>query len=460
MIHTSLQQAAQWMGTAWQGAAIEVHGATTDSRQVQPGQLFFALRGARTDGHDHLPQAAERGACAAVVEERRSGTNLPQLQVPNTELALADLARGWGRQLGTRFIGITGSNGKTSVKNILAHVLGQVAETQATPGNLNNEIGLPLTVLGISPSTRYAVLEMGCGKPGDIAYLARIVALDAALVNNVGPAHLERLGSIDGVAQEKSEIYLGLKPDGIGIVNADDAYRDFMLRRLSPHGALCFGIDQPAPVQARDIQIGETTRFTLVVPGGSATVHLHLPGLHQVRNALAASCIATALQVDLPTIRAGLESVRGTPGRLSAHSAPQGWTLFDDTYNANPGSVRAAIDFLVATPGPAWLVLGDMKELGTHEAELHREIGAYARARGIAQLFTTGPLAWHAAQAFGPDAQHFDTRDALAQRLATLLRPGVRALVKGSRSAGMEQVVGQVLATQEMTQAEAHAHVT
>jgi UDP-N-acetylmuramoyl-tripeptide--D-alanyl-D-alanine ligase len=450
MIRERLATAATWMGGVLDGADAPFAGVATDSRKAADEALFVALRGEHHDGHDHLGQAAREGAVAAVVDHRIDAAPLAQIVVADTRLALGDLARHWRQRLPARVVALTGSNGKTTVKTLLASILGGVGRTAATRGNLNNEIGLPLTVLSLDREVDYAVLEMGCGQPGDIEYLARIGQPHVALVNNAGPAHLERLGSVEGVAHAKAEIYAGLGADGTGVVNADDAFAPYFSQVLGARQQLRFGLTQPAAITARDLQLGASSRFVLVAPAGEVAVDLPLPGRHNVMNALAAATCAIALGAGLDAIGAGLQSAHGVSGRLTRHVATGGWTLFDDSYNANPASVMAGIATLVLGGGEAWLALGDMKELGPHESRLHAEVGQFARAQGVTRMFTVGPLSASAAEAFGAGARSFADRDALAQALAGELHAGVRVLVKGSRSSGMERVVDRVLAAHAM----------
>jgi UDP-N-acetylmuramoyl-tripeptide--D-alanyl-D-alanine ligase len=383
---------------------------------------------------------------------------LPQLVVADTLLALGELARWWRDRIGARIVAVTGSNGKTTLKNLCASILGRIGRSAATPGNLNNEIGLPLTVLGLAPEHAFAVLEMGAGKPGDIEYLARIARPDVAVVNNVGPAHLERLLDLDGVAQTKAEIYRSLEPQGVAVINADDAYAPMFRTVAAARRRIQFGFATDADVTARILRAGDPNRFLLVTPLGEAEVALPLPGRHNVMNALAAAAVATAFELAPDLIGRGLEAAPRMTGRLTEQRSSEGWVLFDDSYNANPGSVQAGIATLVQGGGEAWLALGDMAELGAARESLHRQVGEFARHAGVARLFTVGPLAALAAKAFGAGAQSFESREALAAALATNLRAGVRVLVKGSRSSGMERVVAAVLAAKGMAAAEGNSH--
>lgn len=446
MIRATLSEAASAMGGSLLGADAAFAGVSTDSRALPGGALFFALRGEHFDGHRFVDAAALRGAAAAVVEQPVAGATLPQIVVADTLAALAALAAHWRRRLPAKVVAVAGSNGKTTTRTLVQAVLAEAGRTGGTRGNLNNEVGLPLSVLALDPSMDYAVLEMGEGRPGDIAEIARIARPDVALVTNVGPAHLERLGSLEGVAQTLAGAYAELTIDGIGVVNADDAFAANFRGVLGPRARVEFGLEQPADVSARDIEAGETSTFTLLTPDGEVRLALPLPGRHNVMNALAAAACAHALGVGIGAIARGLAGAHGVAGRLTRHAAPADWVLFDDSYNANPASTMAGIATLAAQGGEAWVALGDMKELGPRGAELHAEVGRFARAQGIARLFTVGPLAAHAAAAFGAGAQAYADRESLATDLARALAPGVCVLVKGSRSSGMEAVVAAVLA--------------
>ena len=433
------------------GEDVTVDRILTDTRalaHVDPAQrarsLFVALRGANFDGHDHLQAAADAGIGAALVS-RVHGT-LPQVQVGDTQLALADLARGLQARRATRVVAITGSNGKTSVKTLALAIFEQAGRTYSTPGNRNNEIGLPLAVIDAPDDAEFAVYEMGAGAPGDIAYLTAIARPDVSVVNNIGPAHLERLGSLLGIADTKAAIYDALPEAGVAVVNADDAFATYFMERAANRRVIRFGLDGDADVTARDVQpVEEGSRFVLVTPAGEAAIELAMPGRHNVRNALAAASLALGAGVALATIARGLDAARPVAGRLVTHRLAGGSTLIDDSYNANPASLAAAIDTLAAQPGASWLVLGDMRELGPEGASLHAQAGERARAAGLARLYTLGPLSAAAARAFGADARHFDTHEALANALRTDLAPGVRVLVKGSRGSAMDRIVAALL---------------
>ncbi len=418
----------------------EITGVSIDTRKLQPGHLFVALKGEHVDGHDYLAQAAAHGAIAALVA-RQVDSALPQVLVDDTVVALGDLASAVRAQRGVRVIGITGSNGKTTVKTLVASILSRHGRTHVSAGNQNNELGLPLSLLAMPHDAEYAVLEMGAGKPGDIAYLAAIARPDIGLVTLIAPAHLERMGSIEGVAETKGALYQALPADGIAIINADDAFARFFGGLAGARTVLRFGLDQPADVGADIVeQRIDGSHFVLRTPLGDAGVDLPLSGRHNVANALAAAAVALALEVPLDTIVVGLEQVPGVAGRLRRVDCVGGWTVIDDSYNANPGSVAAAIDTLLLAAGERWLVLGDMAELGENARALHAGVGERARQRGVDRLFAVGPLGAATVEAFGAGGEHFDDKSALIAVLQAQLHPGVTCLVKGSRSAGMEQV--------------------
>ncbi|HJW04970.1 MAG TPA: UDP-N-acetylmuramoyl-tripeptide--D-alanyl-D-alanine ligase [Rhodanobacter sp.] len=436
-----LSAIALWTHGRLLGSDVEVTGVAIDTRKLKPGDLFVAIKGERADGHDYLTEAAARGAVAALVT-RKVDHPLPQLLVNSTELALGDLASAVRAQRNVRVVGITGSNGKTTVKTLVASILSRHGRTHVSAGNFNNELGLPLSLLAMPRDTEYAVFEMGAGKPGDIAYLAAIARPDIGLITLIAPAHLERMGSIEGVAETKGALYQALPADGIAIINADDAFASFFTGLAGARRVLRFGLDQPADVGADVIeQRVDGSRFVLSTPQGDAEVALPLPGRHNIANALAATAVALALEVPLATIVAGLEQVSGVAGRLRREVVAGGWTLIDDSYNANPGSMAAAIDTLLLAGGERWLVLGDMAELGPDARALHAGIGERARERGVERLFAVGPLGAATVEAFGAGGEHFDDKPALIAALQAQLHAGVTCLVKGSRSAGMEQVV-------------------
>jgi UDP-N-acetylmuramoyl-tripeptide--D-alanyl-D-alanine ligase len=436
-----LSTIAVWTHGKLYGSDVEVTGVAIDTRKLKSGDLFVAIRGERVDGHDYLAEAAARGAVAALVT-RKVDSELPQVLVDDAGLALGDLASAVRAQRDTRVVGITGSNGKTTVKTLVASILSRHGRTHVSTGNYNNELGLPLSLLAMPQDAEYAVFEMGAGKPGDIEYLAAIARPDIGLVTLIAPAHLERMGSIEGVAETKGALYQALPSDGIAIINADDGFASFFGGLAGARKRLRFGLDHAADVGADIVeQRVDGSRFVLSTPNGDAEVSLPLPGRHNIANALAAAGVALALEVPLDTIVAGLEEAVGVAGRLHREVTAGGWTLIDDSYNANPSSMAAAIDTLLLAAGERWLVLGDMAELGPDARALHAGIGARARERGVDRLFAVGPLGAATVEAFGAHGEHFTDKPALIAALQSQLHSGVTCLVKGSRSAGMEQVV-------------------
>lgn len=440
---------AHWAGGELQGDDAVVDAMTQDTRALQPGSLYVALRGERFDGHDFAYDAAMRGASAVLVEHAVK-VDLPQIVVGDSQLALARIAAGIHQDQSGKVVAITGSNGKTSVKTLLVAILQRAGVTYFNPGNRNNEIGLPLAVIDAPDDADFAVYEMGAGQPGDIAYLTDIVAPDVSLVNNVAAAHLERMGSLLGVAETKGAIYDALPASGTAVINADDAFAEYFAERVADRRILRFGLEASADVGARDIRADAAgSRFVLVTPQGEVPVELHLPGRHNVLNALAAASLALACDVSLATIAEGLAAAQPVAGRQIAHTLGNGAVLIDDSYNANPGSLAAAIDALATAGGEAWLVLGDMRELGADAEALHADAGSRARTAGIRRLYTLGPLSQHAAQAFGDGARHFDTHKTLVEALRADLHAGVRCLVKGSRGSAMDKIVTALLAEGE-----------
>jgi UDP-N-acetylmuramoyl-tripeptide--D-alanyl-D-alanine ligase len=436
-----LTDIASWVGGRLHGTGVFVESVSTDSRSLAPGALFVALKGERYDAHDFVATAREHGATAALVDHELA-IDLPQIVAADTLAALGDLARAVRAQRNARVIGITGSNGKTTVKTLTASILARHGRTHVNAGNFNNEIGLPLTLIAMPVDTEYAVLEMGAGKPGDIAYLARIARPDVGLVNNVAPAHLERLGSERGVAETKGAIYAALPANGVAIINADDAYADYFVELAKPRRVVRFGLTSGVDVSASTDASG---RITLKTPAGETSFALAQPGRHNVMNALAAASIAFALGVPLATIQAGLEAAPVVAGRLMRRAHASGAVLIDDSYNANPGSFAAAIATLAAEGGTTILVMGDMAELGADAERLHAETGALAKRSGIARLHAVGRLSRAAAEAFGAGATHHADQSALIAALRGELRSGVTALIKGSRSSAMDRVVSALL---------------
>jgi UDP-N-acetylmuramoyl-tripeptide--D-alanyl-D-alanine ligase len=441
-----LSQIAAWCEGRHLGDEVEIRSVGTDTRSTGAGALFVALRGERVDAHDLAGEAQARGASALLVQ-RAVDSSLPQVLCADTEQALGDLAAGMQKGRPAVVVALTGSNGKTSVKALAQGILSRAGRTYFNPGNRNNEIGLPLAVIDAPEDAQFAIYEMGAGKPGDIAYLASIAPPQVALVNNIAPAHIERMGNLLGIAETKGAIYEALSDDGVAVINADDAFAPFFEGIVRNRRVFRFGIDNDADVRAsRIVSDADGSRFLLTTPAGADEVSLPLPGRHNVMNALAASALALGAGAPFDAILAGLANAEPVKGRQIAHRLANGAVLVDDSYNANPGSVAAAIATLAQSGSDAWLVLGNMMELGDTAAELHAGIGAQARSAGIKRLWTVGELAREASRAFGDGARHFDRQDALIAALVGELHAGVRCLVKGSRPSAMDKVVEALLA--------------
>jgi len=452
----SLREAAAVLGAKPVGDNETFTGVSTDTRTLAPGDLFVALRGERFDGHAFLAQARAAGAIAAMVDERAGAVDImPTLTVDDTRLALGRLAADWRRRFTLPLIALTGSSGKTTVKEMVAAILRAAlagatatneADVLATRGNLNNDIGMPLTLLRIRPAHRYAVIEMGMNHAGEIGYLSRIAAPDVALITNAGTAHIEYLGSVEAIARAKGEIFEGLKHEGTAVIDADEPYADLWRELAGDRHRVEFGLEQKAPVSATYRQRGLASDLVIKTPGGAARAALRAPGVHNVRNALAAAAAAVALDVPLPAIAAGLERYSGIKGRLQAKPARRNATVIDDTYNANPESMRAAIAVLAQSPGTKLLVLGDMGELGPRAGELHAEIGKFAKEAGIGRLLTLGEHSAETARAFGSGARHYTRLEDLVAEIDSALGSDVTVLVKGSRFMKMERVVEALVA--------------
>lgn len=440
-MNTTLATAAGMMHGVLHGADRGFEGVSTDSRSIADGELFVALSGPNFDGRDFVSSAIERGAAAAVVASLVDD-DVAQITVDDTLAALGRLGSAWRDTQQATVVGITGSNGKTTLKELTAACLSQVAPTLATHGNLNNEIGLPLMLTRIEPEHRFAVLEMGANHAGEIGYLTSLAKPDVVAITNAAAAHLEGFGSIEGVATAKGEILDADKRPDIAILNADDEYFDYWKSRVEDTRVVSFGLDNPADIRASNIDTGTgSTAFTLQLPDTTIKVTMPLAGIHNVRNACAAAAIATALGLEPGAIKAGLESVAPVDGRLRQLKGSNGSSLYDDSYNANPLSVVAAAEFLVSLPGRNWFVLGDMFELGDDARELHRRVGAELRRAGVDRLAATGDLSQAAVEAFGDQGEWFETVEELIDAIGKDIAKDVNVLVKGSRGMRMERVV-------------------
>ena len=434
------------------GADIPLKGVSTDTRAISPGQLFVALRGERFDAHDFLAQAVAAGAAALLVSEAaRLPEGVPAVVVEDTRLALGRLAAAWREGFDVPVIAVTGSNGKTTTKEMIAAILNTAfgEAVLATRGNFNNDIGLPLTLLGMNAGQQAAVIEMGMNHPGEIAYLAPIGAPTVAVVTNAQRAHLEGMGDLDEVAREKGTIFAGLRAGGVAVINADDRYAETWRAMAAPHAVRTFGIDQRADVFGEVRQHGLETLIELTSPEGAASLKLGVPGRHNARNAVAAAAACLAAGIPLSTVVAGLEAFAGVKGRLQRKTGKAGAVILDDTYNANPDSVRAGIDVLAATIGRKLLVLGDMGEIGEASGQYHDEIGGYAKSQGIDRLFALGEASQQAVRNFGEGARHFSDVEKLLAAVDKELGPETTVLVKGSRFMKMERVADALVAKED-----------
>jgi UDP-N-acetylmuramoyl-tripeptide--D-alanyl-D-alanine ligase len=442
----TLQDAARLLGARLIGEDRPYQAVSTDSRTLSPGALFIALRGPNFDGADFAAAALARGAVGAIVERVRPQVSMPQIQVPDALKALQLLAKGWRADFSIPVVGVGGSNGKTTAKEMTAAILSRRGPCLATQGNLNNHIGVPLTLLRLAPSHRSAVVEMGANRVGDVAELVELATPTIGFITNAGAEHLEGFGDLDGVARGEGEMVAGLKPDATAIINADDAYADYWRSVASAARIISFGVRGAADFAAADIvqaiERGEfATRFTLKCPLGDCAIVLKAGGAHNISNALGAASAASAAGASLEEIAAGLADFRAVSGRLQLKPGLRDSWIIDDSYNANPSSVRAGLDVLRSVSGAAWLVLADMAELGEHTSDSHAELGRYARACGVKRLFACGPQSSRAVETFGSGGEWFPDVQALIRRLQAEIAPGVTVLIKGSRVNKLERVV-------------------
>ena len=440
----TLAQAARHMSGQVDAAAgaTRFQRVVIDSRQVLPGDLFFALPGPRFDGHAFLSTARDAGAVGAVVE-RDTGTAGPTIRVDRTRQALGRLGAAWRRQMGPAVVAITGSNGKTTVKEMVRAVLATAGPVHATRGNLNNDIGVPLSLLGLRPRHRFGVFEMGMNAPGEIAYSAGLAAPDMAVITNAAAAHLEGLGSVAGVAAAKGEIIDALPPDGVLVVNRDDPFFASWHERAGARRVVSFGLQAGADVTATVQTHADGVTLSVKAPGfhvAGLSLGLPLLGIANARNALAAFSVGLLHSCDPAAMVRALAGIEPVPGRMTPLMTRHGARLIDDSYNANPGSARAAVDAVAAIPGRKVLLLGNMGELGDAGEALHRELGIFAQGK-VDRLCALGDLACAAAQAFGTPQDCYGSLDELLEAVRDELRRGTLLLVKGSRSAGMERVV-------------------
>jgi UDP-N-acetylmuramoyl-tripeptide--D-alanyl-D-alanine ligase len=456
----TLAEFARACGGALHGSDASFTDVVSDSRALTRGQLFVALAGPNFDGASFVAAAAAAGAAGAVVSAAQA-LPLPQIVVPDVQAALERAARTWREHFTGPLVGVAGSNGKTTAKEMTAAILGQAGECLATRGNLNNHIGVPLTLLRLTDSNRFAVIEMGANHAGEVAALVAIARPTIGMITNAGAEHLEGFGSLEGVARAEGEMVAGLPAEAVAVINADDEFAPLWVKSTAAR-VVTFGVRARADYSASELRTavaadGFRTHFRLNAPAGSASIELRLGGAHNIANALAAAAAAGSAGASLAHIAAGLASVRAVPGRLQFKQTRGGAWLIDDSYNANPSSVRAAIEVLVSLSGRRWLVLGDMGELGEHAVDAHAAIGEFARAQGVERLYATGPLMAGAVHSFGAGAQWLPDVAALTAALSQALGgagPDVRLLIKGSRFNRLERVVNALAA--DATLASAH----
>lgn len=445
----ALQQAKEILNAEMNGEDVEFRSVSTDTRSLKAGDLYIALQGERFDGHDYLVEAEKAGAVAAIIA-REVETALPYLKVEDTRKALGKLAAGWRQKFAGKVVGVTGSNGKTTVKEMIAAILTKQGSVLATRGNFNNDIGLPLTLLRME-NEDYAVIEMGANHSGEIAYLTDVTRPDIALITNAGPAHLDGFGSLKGVAEAKGEIYQGLGANGIAIINRDDSYAEYWESICKISNIVGFSMtDKSAEVFGKWQKCESDEVMRVSISTGNIYQHpleirLQVPGVHNLMNALAAISVAVSLQVPGEKIEQALNEFEPVKGRLNIHKVRAGFSVIDDTYNANPASLKAGLDVLTELPGEHWLVLGDMGELGEEERRLHFDAGIKARMGGVTCLLALGDASRHAVEAFGSNAYFFEDRESLIEYIKNNQPEELGLLVKGSRFMHMEEIVESLI---------------
>ncbi|HIC45148.1 MAG TPA: UDP-N-acetylmuramoyl-tripeptide--D-alanyl-D-alanine ligase [Methylophaga aminisulfidivorans] len=441
-----LKQIAEIVSADMPIVDVTVTGAVIDSRKVTPGDLFIAFKGEHVDGHEYVAKARESGAVAALVSEYQDD-ELPQIKVDDVRVAFGQIARAWLAECKAKVVAITGSNGKTSLKEMVKAILAEVGTVSATQGNLNNDLGVPLTVCRIDKNDDYAVIEMGTNHPGEIAYLMSIVSPDVSVINNIAAAHLEGLGSEEGIAREKGSIYEGLKQNGVAVVNADMPYDSIWQPLIADRKTIRFALQNNADIYAEYIQPEPASSHFLVhIDGVNHHMTLPLPGLHNVSNALAAIAVSVALDIPVDAVVRGLNKIQAVPHRLQMRKGLSDSRLIDDTYNANPGSYLRALETLAGFQEPRWLVLGDFGELGEEADAIHQTMGLQAKSAGVTTLFTVGEKSQLAAAAFGDNAIHFEDVQTLQQLLQNTLTADVTCLIKGSRFMQLDKLADALVA--------------
>lgn len=439
----NLKQLASIIGGKLTGEDSVFQSLSSDTRQLQVGQTFIALKGERYDGHQFMQSAISHGANAVIIEQGALKDNIavPYIEVTDTTKALGALAHYWRQQFDIPMVAITGSCGKTTVKTMLGAILSQVGPTLVPQSSFNNQFGLPFTLLQLNSKHQFAVLEIGTNGFGEIANLTKILDPTHSVITNINPAHLSGLKTVDLIAKEKGDIYCYLRQQGTAIINLDEPYAKQWQECLSNQTVLTFGLEQ-GDVRATDIHLTATgSSFCLQIADQTQQITLAVPGLHNVKNALVACALSHALGISSARMAEGLQSFMGVPGRLRQLKSSSGATIIDDTYNANPASVKAAIDVLSHAPGRKIFVLGDMGELGDNGMKYHEEVGHYARQRGVQQMYAIGELSACAIKAFGHDASIFKDKQSLVQALSSTLDADTTILIKGSRSTKMEEVI-------------------
>ena len=440
----SLAQVADNLNAEVVGADARFMRVSTDTRTLQPGDLFVALVGEHFDGHDYVEAAHRKGAIAAMVS-RRVETDLPLLMVPDTRISLGAMASFWRKQFSIPVAAVTGSNGKTTVKEMIAAIMRQKTAVLATQGNLNNDIGVPLTLLRMQDEHGAAVIELGANHIGEIQYLSGLTRPNVAVITNAASAHLEGFGNLEGVARGKGEIFSGLDLHGVAVINADDDFAPYWLSLTEQYQRILFGLQLDADVTA-DWQPRENgTQMLLHTPFGEAELLLPLPGRHNVMNALAATAVSLATGADPDHVVAGLSTLHTVKGRLQVVAGLPGMRILNDTYNANPTSLEVALEVLQQAPGHRWLVLGDMGELGAESAVVHGRCGMMARDYGVERLYALGELSRNAVSAFGEGAYWFESVEQLLQQIRKDWKGTGSILVKGSRVMRMERIVEGLL---------------
>ncbi len=451
MISLTLSDASEAVDGSLLGKDASFVGVSTDTRSLSVGQLFVALIGVNFDGHEMLEDAKRKGAAGAIVSRGSLVSDLPLIQVSDTKLALGDLARFWRRKFSCPIVGVTGSAGKTTVKNMLAEILRSLGSVLATPANMNNEIGLPMTLLNLSSETQAVVLEMGAARKGDISYLAKVAEPNYGVITLCAPAHLTSFGSIDIIAETKGELVSCLPKNGVAILNVDDDYFGYWSDLAGDRKIWTFGLDGDFYSERENLS-GDGSRFSLGLGGRTYSVAIKYLGRHNINNALAASAAAYAVGVSIPDIVSSLASCLPTKGRLYLAKGKNGISILDDTYNANPSALLAALNVLSNKNGAKWVIMGDMKELGRFSNGYHLNAGKQMKNAGVDRLFTIGEMGTHVANGFQGLAEHFSSQEKLISRILEISvksEVDINLLVKGSRAMQLEAVVNALIISEE-----------